>query len=138
MEYFDDAVNLYNYKKITPRLILQLRKILFKIYNKNITILDINPSNVLVVNNKIKLIDFEFTNYYKVKPNSISESYELSFIPSGFEGDIPKGHKEIKDNYIFFWKSKLKLTKNQFVSINNKFILYLLIKLNYFVFKFIK
>jgi hypothetical protein len=89
----------------------------------------------LVVNNNVKLIDFEFAKQYEKKPKSFSEAYELSFIPNYFNGDIPKGHGTIENAYDLFWKSRLRLTKQQFINVDNNLYLWLLMKVNYIKFK---
>lgn len=131
-EYFEDAIELKYYKKITPNIILQLKNILKIFYDNNITLLDINPLNILIVNKQVKLIDFEFCYIYSVKPISFSEIYELSSIPKTFQGKIPKGYEGIDSYYDFFLKNIFLLSKNQFIKLNNKFQISVVIKYNKF------
>jgi hypothetical protein len=110
-EYFENAISLSSLNHIDVRLANQLKLFLEIIYNKNITILDLNPSNVLLHKNQLKFIDFEFAQPYKVRPPSLMDSYEMSYIPKDFEGEVPVGSEKIIDAYDFYWKDKIGKTK---------------------------
>ncbi len=131
MEYFNNSKSLNCNVHISIKNIKQFQYFFEEIYKNNITILDINPANVIIdEHGDLKVIDFEYAQLYKEKPASIKSIYELGKIPIDKVEVYPEGHELIEDAYNVFWKNKLYMTKKQFMSIKNTYLLFVLKTLN--------
>ena len=123
VEYFKNSITL-DKTKLKTKHIIQLQSFFKELYSKKITLLDVNPTNVLIdENDNVKIIDFEYAQSYKIKPNNIQLLYELShFSPNNVEV-YPFGHENIKNAYNKFWLKKTKLTIAQFLFTNNMYLI---------------
>lgn len=141
MEYINYAIPIFSSKqRMTSKNIIQLRRFFEILYAKEITILDINATNVLLDGKgNIKCIDFEYAQKYSELPNKIIEIYELGCIPLNKVTTYPKGHEHIKNAYNLFWKHHIYLTKKQFFSVENSQLITVLTTFNkvFFDFNFI-
>ena len=136
LEYFENSILLNSKTKTSSKNIKEFQEFVNLLYINNITLLDLNPSNVLLNNeNKIKFFDFEYAQFYKKRPNKVAEIYELGKLPEDELDIYPMGHLEINDAYDYFWKDKLYLTKNQFFGVDNVIHISLLMYYNKFYFK---
>lgn len=62
-------------------------------FDKGLMHLDIHPNNfILCKKNGLFLVDFEYLQAYKNKPDHISESYDVKGIPDNFDGRQPMNH----------------------------------------------
>ncbi|WP_452220368.1 hypothetical protein [Lacinutrix salivirga] len=115
--------------------IIQFRSFFEILYKKNITILDVNESNIIIDKfGNLKIIDFEFAQKYKKKPKSICEIYELGKIPIKEVEVFPFGHELYKNAYNLFWKNKILLTKRQFFKIKQPNLIKVLRPINKLLF----
>jgi predicted Ser/Thr protein kinase len=134
IEYFDNPIYLEEISIINYFFIIQIYDFLKLMYDNSFTLLDFNPSNVLIVNNCVKVIDFEFAQIYKKKPEKMLYMYELSNIPKDFDGDIPFGHEfsSLNNAYALYWQSKLGMSLKSFISNNNllKLFCFIINKIN--------
>lgn len=137
VEYIENALNLGENEdvRLKTKNIIQLRQFFEVLYNKHITILDANPSNVLIdLNDNIKVIDFEYAQLYKKRPLRIFNIYELKKIELKNVIVYPGGHENIKNAYNKFWKYRIYLTRIQFFYIKNEFFLNSFIRVNKYFF----
>lgn len=74
-------------------------------YRKGYAVIDFHPGNLLITDEGLKLIDFEFLYQYEKLPASSLESFDLMGFPEDFDQDRPLG---IKGEYIRkHWKKIL-------------------------------
>lgn len=126
IEYFKNSKNL-NETYLKTKHILQLQTFFKDIYDNKITLLDVNPSNVLIdENDNIKVIDFEYAQSYKNAPEQMQHMYELSSFSLNDVGVYPSGHEKIKNAYNKFWHEKTCLTLNQFLFVKNRNLIFFL------------
>ena len=138
MEYISNKFDLNSYSKtLSLDICFKLRNILNKIYNDGITILDLNPTNVIITEeNNLVLIDFEYAQNYIQKPKKFIDVYEMGKIPLNKVEVYPNGHENYENAYDLFWKDRFQLSKEQFFYCENVFLLRIYKKINmvtYFV-----
>ena len=134
IEYFENAKMLSDSDvNMSINHILQLQSFFKLLYRKGVTLIDVNPTNLLLTkDNNLKIIDFEYAQKYIVKPKKIQEIYELSSFSIENVKKFPSGHEHIIDAYATFLLKKTFLFKNQFLTLKNPSIISFIRTINKF------
>lgn len=90
--YYDDVLG---YQRSSGKLLplgiaRQAVAALCSVYEAGYALVDASIDNILVDRHEgLKLIDFEFSYRYDVRPNTFAQSYDIAGCPADFSGDTP-------------------------------------------------
>jgi len=95
--------NPKNFKTEVQKHSSSLKLFINNLWKHGYAHMNLLPTNIIITDNRLYIIDFEFLHKYNNQKPSFCESYDLVGAPSDFNGDLPVGYNSKLNSFDAQW-----------------------------------